>query len=192
MINDTLKFLSEEVNKYLSQKLGGSTEQRILLGNVAYLADSQNPKSALLSLINVEEDRVSRQHESFTKTLTGINYKSPPLLVNIYVLFSFNLSEYTESIKLLSYVFQFFQFQPVFNAITHPELIKYNIDKLVVELNTVNFEQINHLWSVSGGKYLPSVMYKIRQLVIDEDMVTSESGFIRDIQITEKVKPPVS
>jgi hypothetical protein len=61
-----------------------------------------------------------------------------------------------------------------------------------VELHSLNFEQINHLWSVSGGKYLPSVMYKIRQVVIDEDAAVSESGFIKDIQFTEKSKTPVS
>ena len=192
MIIDALKFLAEEINKYLAQKIGVSTDTRISLGNVAFLTDSKNPSNALLSLINVEEDKVSRQHENFTRTVTGVTYKAPPLLLNIYVLFSFNLSEYTESIKWLSYILQFFQFQPSFNQVTHPELEKYKIEKLVVELHSMNFEQINHLWSVSGGKYMPSVMYKVKQLIIDEDAAISEGGFIKDIRFNDKVKPPVS
>lgn len=192
MIIDALKFLAEEINKYLAQKIGVSTDTRISLGNVAFLTDSKNPNNALLSLINVEEDKVSRQHENFTRTVTGVTYKAPPLLLNIYVLFSFNLSEYTESIKWLSYILQFFQFQPSFNQVTHPELEKYKIEKLVVELHSMNFEQINHLWSVSGGKYMPSVMYKVKQLIIDEDAAISEAGFIKDIRFNDKVKPPVS
>lgn len=192
MIIDALKFLAEEINKYLAQKIGVSTDTRISLGNVAFLTDSKTPNTALLSLINVEEDRISRQHENFTKTVTGVTYKAPPLLLNIYILFSFNLTEYTESIKWLSYIMQFFQFQPSFNQITHPELEKYKIEKLVVELYSMNFEQINHLWSVSGGKYMPSVMYKVKQLVLDEDAAFSEGGFIKDIHFNDKVKPPVS
>src|SRR5690349_22337922 len=109
MIIDALKFLAEEINKYLAQKMGISTDPRISLGNVAYLSDSSNPNNALLSLINVEEDRVSRQQENYSKTVNGITYKAPPLLVNIYILFSFNLPQYPESIKWLSYVLQFFQ-----------------------------------------------------------------------------------
>jgi hypothetical protein len=192
MIIDALKFLAEEINKYLAQKIGVSTDTRISLGNVAFLTDSKDPNKALMSLINVEEDRVSRQHENFTKTVTGVTYKAPPLLLNIYILFSFNLSEYTESVKWLSYVMQFFQFQSSFNPITHPELEKYKIEKLIVELYSMNFEQINHLWSVSGGKYMPSVMYKVKQLIIDEDAAFSESGFVKDIRFSDKVKPPVS
>ena len=192
MLIDSLKFITEEINKYLAQKMGMITDPRIILGNVSQLADSKTPNTAVLTLINVEENRITREHENYIKTVNGVTYKAPPLLVNLYILFAFNLSEYTESLKCLSYVFQFFQFQPTFTQITHPELEKYKIEKLVVELHSLNFEQINHLWSVSGGKYMPSVMYKIRQVMIDEDVAVSESGFIKDIQFTEKSKTPVS
>ena len=64
--------------------------------------------------------------------------------------------------------------------------------KLIVELHSLNFEQINHMWSTLGGKYLPSVMYKIRQVTLDEDLVISESGFIKEIKIEDKLKQPVS
>jgi len=62
----------------------------------------------------------------------------------------------------------------------------------VVDLYTLNFEQVNHLWSTLGGKYLPSVMYKMRQITIDEEYVTGESGFIKEIQLNEKLKLPVT
>jgi hypothetical protein len=79
----------------------------------------------------------------------------------------------------------------VFTPITHPALDP-RIQKLIVDLCTLNFEQINHLWSTLGGKYLPSVLYKVRQLTIDEDSTVSESGFIKEVQLTEKVIPPVT
>jgi hypothetical protein len=45
---------------------------------------------------------------------------------------------------------------------------------------------------VLGGKYFPSIMYKVRQVTMNEDAVISESGFIKEIQINDKSKAPVS
>ena len=56
---------------------------------------------------------------------------------------------------------------------------------------TLNFEQINHLWSILGAKYLPSVLYKVRQLTIEEDTADYINGFIKEIQLDEKLKQPV-
>jgi len=33
----------------------------------------------------------------------------------------------------------------------------------------MNSEQVNHLWATLGGKYLPSVLYKVRMLTIEDD-----------------------
>jgi hypothetical protein len=32
----------------------------------------------------------------------------------------------------------------------------------------MNFEQMNHLWGILGGKYIPSVLYKLRLIPIQE------------------------
>jgi hypothetical protein len=62
----------------------------------------------------------------------------------------------------------------------------------MVDLYTMNFEQVNHLWSTLGGKYLPSALYKVRQVTLNENVTTSESSFIKEIQLNEKGKQPVS
>ena len=56
----------------------------------------------------------------------------------------------------------------------------------------MNFEQVNHLWSTLGGKYLPSALYKVRQLTIFEDVEVSESGLIKEIELNGKGKQAVS
>jgi hypothetical protein len=142
-------------------------------------------------MVNVEEDRIAKQQENFVRTDISTRYKSPPLYINLYVLFSANRSGYSDSLQHLSYIMQFFQFQHVFTPITHPSLDP-RIQKVIVDLCTLNFEQINHLWSTLGGKYIPSVLYKVRQLTIDEDLTVSESGFIKEVQINDKVIQPVT
>jgi hypothetical protein len=200
MIRETIQFLADELNKYLILKNVVSTDTpRVVLGNVAFAYDQAAPlqgadpiaNRAILTLVNVEEDRVSKQQENYIKTDTGTKYKSPPLFLNLYMLVSVNRNNYSQSLIWLSHILQFFQFQHVFTPTTHPALDS-RILKLLTELHSLNFEQINHLWSTLGGKYLPSVMYKIRQVSIDEDLVVSESGFIKEIELSGKVKEPVT
>lgn len=197
MIYDTLKFLSEEVNRYLSLKMGVLAEPRLKIGNVSLafdntlLGENSLAGKAILSLVNVEEDKVAKQQENYSRTDSATQYKSPPLYLNLYILFSINKPEYDDCLKWLGHIMQFFQHQQVFTPITHPGLDP-KIPRVVVDLFSLNFEQVNHLWSTLGGKYLPSVLYKVRQISVDENLTISESGFIKDIQLNEKVKTPVS
>lgn len=192
MISETLSFLAAELNGYLNTKLVATSDPRVKVGNVARALDGSltGPASldekAILTLVNIEEDRMSRSQETHVKVGTTAIYKRPPLLLNLYVLFSVHKDKYDESLALLGHIIQFFQFQNTFIPLTHPNLDS-RIEKLMVDLYTMNFEQVNHLWSTLGGKLLPSVLYKVRQVTIDENSITSEAGLIREIRLDERM-----
>ena len=193
-----MQFLAEEINKYLNLKLpvGDITQPRLVVGNIALSGESAAPSPdvknrAVLTLVNVEEDKVARQQENFVKSTTTTIYKNPPLYINFYILFSMNRKDYGDCLDYLSLIMTFFQYQSVFTPISHPSL-DTSIQRLIVDMHNVSFEQANHLWSILGGKYMPSVMYKVRQVTLDENAVISESGFIQEINIKDKIKLPVS
>lgn len=200
MINESLNFLAMEVNKYLNLRFpfaGADTQPRLVVGNITSATDTVATATpsvknrAVLSLVNVEEDRVAKMQENTVKTATSTLYKNPPVLVNLYILFSVNRDAYTDCLSLLSGIILFFQHQNVFTPVTHPSLDS-RIQKLMVDLHSLSFEQLNHLWSILGGKYMPSVMYKVRQLTMQEDILTGESGLIREIILNDKTKLPVT
>jgi hypothetical protein len=62
------------------------------------------------------------------------------------------------------------------------------IEKLVVELHQLNFEQQNNLWAVLGAKYLPSVLYKVRAISIQEGQTKDQQTPITTIKIVGKGK----
>jgi hypothetical protein len=198
MLYDILRFLCDEVNKYLTLKMGVAPEPRLKLGNISLALEGNvltGPNSlsdrAVLTLVNIEEDKVAKQQENYTRTDSAAVYKSPPLYVNLYILFSINKPDYEDCLKILGHIMQFFQHQNVFTPMTHPGL-NGNVSRLIVDLFSLNFEQVNHLWSTLGGKYMPSAMYKIRQVTINEDLTESESGFIKEVEIGSKLKLPVT
>ncbi len=40
-------------------------------------------------------------------------------------------------------------------------------ERLVIELYSANFGQLNHLRAMHGVKYMPSILYKVRMLMIE-------------------------
>lgn len=200
MLDQTLKFLTDELNQYLKLQQPG-----IILGDMSLVmaaasrifdtdagnVDVQLSNKAIISLVNVEEDRIGRQQEAFTKTPSGVQYAHPPVKLNLYVLFVMNHKSHELALRWLAAIIRFFQHQPVFTPLSHPAL-NAAITQLNVEMMTLSFEQNNQLWSTLGGKYLPSILYKIRQVTVDEGAITGGGGYIRTITVNDRSKPPVT
>lgn len=195
MIDKALKFISDEINIYLKSKLSFSDSSKIVLDNIARLQEDSNGGASsnkiILSLVNIEEDRIYKNPENFVKTNDNkIVYQNPAIPVNIYCVFAYNHSDnnqggtnhYEEGLMYISYVMQFFQQRTFFTPQNSPALDP-SIEKLIAELHSLGFEQLNHLWAILGGKYIPSVMYKFRLLVIDEKLQQSTGELIKNIEI---------
>src|SRR5687767_1759869 len=122
MIRESLQFLVDELNKYLILK--GTTTidpPRLVLGNISRVFDpdagsttNSLTNKAVLSLVNIEEDRVAKKQENYIKTDITTRYKRPPLYLNLYILFSVNRTSYSDSLSWLGHILQFFQHQHVF------------------------------------------------------------------------------
>ena len=96
--------------------------------------------------------------------------------------------DYIEGLKQLSKVIGFFQARNVFTKEAFPLLASIDpaIEKLVVELYSYSFEQMYNFWSVIGTSYLPSVLYKVRVLKIQENEAFGLDLPIEKISIDSK------
>jgi hypothetical protein len=61
--------------------------------------------------------------------------------------------------------------------------------KFTLELYTLTFEQINHLWGSLGGRQVPFVMYKLRLVAITDRSVVRTVPLIEEIE-TDIFKTP--
>ncbi len=195
MIHSTLSFLTGELNSYLNRKSDTSSDTKIVLTGVANPSGVLIPSQKLgLSLINIEEDRVFKDQRVAVRNNTGdtVN-RNPDLNLNLYILITANFQnentsdpsdDYVEGLKQLSYVMAFFQGKNVFTQANSPALSGFegNIDKLVVELFSFTFEQMNHFWSVVGTNYLPSVLYKVRLITLQENE-SEPIGLVEDLRL---------
>lgn len=191
MIDVAFKFISSELNQYLNNKLSldVASKDPVVLGNISKLseaaANNDLEEKVILTLVNLEEERILRNPEKFTRVEDRLEQRNPKIFLNLYCLFAVNKSKYSEALKYLSFVIQFFQHRSVFNHITDP-LLDDKIEKLLLELYTINFEQTNHLWGTMGGKYFPSALYKMRLITIDESFKEAEGEMITRVSIEGK------
>ncbi|GBO55805.1 hypothetical protein APA_3955 [Pseudanabaena sp. lw0831] len=168
MLDIALKFLTSELNTYLStqmtppddgefvkmSKLVGDDGKYILINKIAS------------SIINIEEDRIFKAQTPDHTYKNGQHVVlEPELKLNIHVIFAANDSNemYGEALKRISHVLMFFQSHPAFTSAEYPALDP-SIEKLTMELQSLSYEQLNQVWAFIGAKQLPCVIYKVRMV----------------------------
>lgn len=137
----------------------------------------------VISLINIEENRISRDPRNYIKSGTDMLLKNPAVHLNLTLLFSAIRTDgnaYEGALQNLQAVILFFQGKSVFDH-TNTIGLDPGIEKLLFEMVSVNTEQLNNFWAILGGRYQPSVIYKMRMITIDS--VTDQHGsLIKEIE----------
>ncbi len=192
MIQQAVKHILDTLNTHLGDiDLEQDGTQRMTLGNIA-MVDAFNDASAqdlsnsiVLSVINIEEEKTLKNGSRVP--LPGPNDNTvlllpPTINLNIYLLFSSNMNNYERGLLHLSRIIGFFQMQPsFFVAVDGGGQVK-----LILDIYSLNFEQLNQVWGIMGGKYIPSVLYKMRLVTIQAATGTPTS-VIKRIQREENV-----
>jgi Pvc16 N-terminal domain len=173
----------------------------VVLGNIAQLdaaagnAQSNLENHIVISLVNIEEESALKNRLNFRKSpATGtVTYENPPVYLNLYVLFCANFpSNYLQSLRALSLVIRFFQGHSKFQfRLSDPQGAEEDeMIEMTLDLYTLTFEQINHLWGSLGGKQVPFVLYKVRLVSITDHRITGTGRLIEKIEGNAKVINP--
>src|SRR5882672_1234406 len=157
MIDQALLLLKSELKSYIDSK--GDTSVDVSIDNIGLLETSKTDpleNRIIITLVNIEEESTlknqSAQRRPFGSTAI---YQNPPVFLNLYILFTCNYSgvNYVDALKRLSHIIRFVQSKNSFEAsssvaIGDVDLTNTDIAELkfTIELYTLTFEQINHLW----------------------------------------------
>ncbi|WP_020598747.1 DUF4255 domain-containing protein [Spirosoma panaciterrae] len=207
MIDFALQLLQSELETYLKTIIIDRDtlpdDDGVVLDNIAFLqtTDGAAMKSkVVITLVNIEEEKALKNINPIHRTLSGFEHRPNPVSLNLYLLFTAyypGTDTYIGALKRLSYVISFFQMRnhftiqnssaflakndKIFNPAFYEEASKL---RLVLDLYTLTFEQINHLWASLGGRQVPFVMYKARLVQIREPDVRQEVPVIEEIRST--------
>lgn len=194
MIYEALQIISEQLDQYLSSH---GLSKLVNLGNIAlFETSSENSEKlsgkVILTLINVDEEKTLKNlpnYKVINKQIT--EYKNPPVSLNLYLLISANCNTYVNSLRSISKTIEFFQGKSTFTSENTTYTTKDDFDvlsnfKLIVNLYTPSFEELNHIWGTLGGRQLPSVIYQIQLIEIDRKDAPITGPVI--LQVNDKLK----
>lgn len=182
MIDGALTVVCDRLNAHLATLYGVSEDLVVL----APLSDSEGRPSAetrnrlAMFLTNIAEDSVPRAGHKATRGPMG---ETRPIHLDIYFMLASGHDPeiYGEGLKLISSALLFFQSNPVLNPARVPEM-PAGINQLTIEISNLRVEEVGQLWGNLGGRYVPSVMFKMRSVMIDAGLVTQVTPLITTAQ----------
>jgi len=182
----------DEIVKKLNTYIGGAGEPDVVLGNIS-LIDAYHDSSAtvqdkvIASVVNIEQER-SLRNLPYRRTVTnpdglprGVE-REPEIYLNVYVLFGANKNTYKTGLLRISQVIAFFQQKFVYTPADLPVLTSLNLERIIFDIYSTGFDELSQLWSMLGGKYIPSVVYKMRVVMI-QAAEEHDAGIISEVQL---------
>ena len=129
----------------------------------------------VVSLVGVEREDQSRQGVASGLLGGRAGLYPAPVHLNLMLMFAANFggSNYPEALKFIASTVAFFQGRPVFDAQNTPDLDR-RLHKLTLEIENLSVADLSNLWGMLSGKYLPSVLYRMRLVSIDAEQITAQ------------------
>lgn len=190
MIKQAILLLRDELQKYISYH---DASVNVAVDNIGLMettrGDSLN-NHIVITLVNIEEESTLKNNSNLKRPfLNNAVYQNVPVFLNLYILFTCNYAgnDYRLALERLSFVIRFLQGRTSFSvsssSVTPGDFADQDIIdlKFTMELYTLTFEQINHLWGSLGGRQVPFAMYKLRLVAIADNVIVREEPLIEEI-----------
>ena len=195
MIDQVLNSVISLLNDHI-----GTAEPDVILGNLSMVdaaqagSESNITDRVVVSVINIQQESTLRNMPANRQIYDNSGLprgvaRNPGIFLNIYLLIGANKDQYNLGLQRISQIISFFQRTSILSVSEIPNLPDFGLDKIIFDLHSTNFEELNQLWGVMGGKYLPSVVYKMRLAYIDSVEEGMEIPLVRTIDAQFNNKP---
>lgn len=193
MIDHALIIVRNELENHLTAS-GNSTHAE--LGNVGEIGQpgAQLREKVLLSVVNLQEERTLKNTPGYVRddAALRVRYENPPTFLNLAVLVTATHADYVNALRALSRALLFFQHR---NVLTHDNVDPDSLTRdappqngdrltefrLVFNMWSPTFEEVNDMWGMLGGKQFPFALYSVRMLELKFRATQRESGLITEV-----------
>ena len=198
MLFNALEYLRLYLDALIEIEFRNNGTIPIVLDNIGQALDGQSnnsDNSIILSLVNLEEEFTRKNQPPYRQTDAAgrVSRTNPPVALNAFLLVAANIENYGTALEAIAQVVGCFQAKRNFTVSnTGLEISESDLSftaaeerrfRLLVELYTLTFEQMNHLWGTLGGRQVPFVLYKVRMVEIDRQLVQSNWPLITTTQL---------
>jgi len=187
MIYNALNTITKKINEYLNLKYSSDSNYLELCNLIDHTGGLAvvDPNKIIATLVNIERETAMGINHRVLDINQGKNALSnPPVYINFYVLFSsvYTGDNYTEGLKFIASIIDFFQTNLIIDHANAP-MLNSDIEKLIFEIVNLDFQSLSQLWGIIGGKYMPSVLYKVRMLSFNPAHIKQDVSTIKQPNI---------
>lgn len=168
------------------------------------IAKDDVKEGVYVSLLYAEEEKTLKNNDYMQtyyddknpKQIMGYRKVNPKIFLNLYVLILSTHSPYDEALKQISSIISGFRKKNVFvrqKDDTGKDIDDFGknnypkLNKLILDLHTLSFEQNNSLWQTIGSKLYPYIVYKVTMIAYAEEMTKPDTEPVK--KVLELVKP---
>ncbi|MEK8034479.1 DUF4255 domain-containing protein [Ideonella sp. DXS29W] len=183
MIDAALSLMAGQLNEHLRRRYQLS-EDLAVLSNLLEQNGTLVPLVAnklVLFLAGVERDTIAHRAPGAQLGLRAQQLTtSEPVYLNLLVMCAANFSggNYPEALKFLSSAIAFFQSHQVLDQHNAPGLDS-RLERLVLSIENLSSSEMHSLWGIHSGRYLPSVLYRVRMVSLDGQQVQGRDSGVR-------------
>lgn len=196
MMVEAMELLLSQLNAYIAHADGGGqgAPNQAVWGNIAQL-DRQEIATELdnhlvLSLVKLEEELALKNGPAFaTNGPNEVVYRNRPLHLNLCLLFTANYRNYGTALRRIAQVLTFFQGKQKFTPGNSPGSLPQTpiADfSVAMDLLSLTFEEVNHLWGFLGAKQSPFALYRGRLVALADQPTLAAGGRIQEIEFTSR------
>lgn len=201
MLLESIKILLSYLNQYIAQADGGAvaTSAQAVWGNIAQLdrpeVATELENHIILTLVNLQEE-ATLKNGPVSRHIGGTElvYMNPPIHLNLLLLFTSNYRNYETALKRLAQVISYFQGKKIFGprdfAAANPNTLVTDDFSMIMDLVSLSYEEVNHLWGSLGGRQLPFVVYRGRLVAIMDRRTLDGGGRILEIGLKTGERGP--
>lgn len=167
IIQNVLSILARQAESYL-QNLSHRGEKWLTLTGPIETDGSVNEAARnkiVMCVCNLARETTISTQVGAQQAAGGAGYYSaqPPIYINIYLMFMANFggAVYEDGLMALSRLISYFQQNPWLTHDSAPDLDPA-LNRISVELVSLNASELNHIVGMFGGRYFPAVFYKLR------------------------------
>lgn len=173
MIDLALGLVAQRLNSHLAARYGVQDD----LVSLSPLTDPEGKQTAdarnrlVMFLTNIAQDSTPRSPGRNRGAVQVM--QAQPIHLDIYFMLAsaYDADTYAEGLKLISAALTYFQANPVMNPRNAPDMPR-GLSQISLDIANLKVEEMSQMWGNLGGRYVPSVMYKMRSVIIDAAAVS--------------------
>lgn len=171
MIDRVLEHLAAHLNGHFRRNFQVAEDVAVVsnLQEVGGAPVVLSTNKLVIFLSGIERDTLAHRATNAPRAMAGgILQSAPPVFLNLLVMCAANFSgsHYPEALKFLSSAIAFFQGNAALDHQNTPGMDP-RLERLALNMENLSSQEMHSLWSIHGGRYLPSALFRVRMITLD-------------------------